>query len=135
MIEILDASALLALLKQEKGFLYVKKLLMDAEKNKFTVFIHQINFIEVIKKCIDLVGEKETKKVLANINKQLIGISNFMDDDLATVATRIKTNYAISLADAIGLAFTKVMEGRFWCADKALGPIAEKENIQIKMLR
>jgi PIN domain nuclease of toxin-antitoxin system len=135
MMEILDASALLALFNDEKGSLKVKELLVDAEGKKYSVFMHQINFIEVVNKCVRLVGESETKKILANLDEQVVGISNYMNGDLAGIATKIKTLYAISLADAIGLAFTKVMSGRFWTADKALGPIAENEKIRIKLIR
>lgn len=134
-MEILDASALLALLKKEKGYEIVKNLLHSARKNKNTVFMHQINYVEVIKKLLQFMDEGETKKIMTNLQQPFFGISNYLDDDLAGYASWIATNAKTSLGDAFGLAFTKIMGGRFWTADKALKHVAEKEKIQLRIIR
>jgi predicted nucleic acid-binding protein len=135
MMEILDASALIAFLRKEKGYLVIKDLLNDAIKNKYSVFLHQINYIEVVNRSLKLLGETETKNILAAFPQTLIGIANYMDDALASIATSIKSSYHLSMADAIGLAFAKKVDGRFWTADKALKPIADREKINLKLIR
>lgn len=135
-MEILDASALLAFIKKEKGGESINRLFTQAYKEKFSVFIHQVNYIEVTKKLLKYFGEHETKKSLADLQQPFFGVSNFMDDRLATYTSWITSNYQnTSLADAIGLSFTKVMEGRFWTADSPLQAIAKKEKINLKLIR
>lgn len=135
MTEILDASALLAFLKEEKGFEKIKKLLLEAHKNKFTVFIHQVNYVEVVRKLIQNFGINDSERILAQLSQPFLGVANYLNDEMATYTTRFSLETGISLADSIGLSFTKVMEGRFWTADKALQSIAEKEKINFVLIR
>jgi len=46
----------------------------------------------------------------------------------------LKSCYDLSLGDAMGLAFTKIMDGVFWTRDKDLAPIAGKEGIGLRLL-
>ncbi|GEM_PF-714311 len=134
-MEILDASALLAFLKKENGYKPVQNLLKQAQHQGGSVMIHQINYIEVVKKLLQYIGEHETKKVLADLKQPFLGVANYMDEDLATYATHMTSHAQISLADGIGLAFTKAMEGRFWTADKALKKIASELKIALVLIR
>lgn len=134
-MEILDASALLAFLKQEHGYKVVQTLFRQGVKSKNSLFIHQINYIEVAKKMFYFFGEAVTKDTLANLQQPFFGISNYMDEDLALFAIQIRAIKNISLADAIGLAFTKVMDGRFWTADKALKDVAKAMNIRLELIQ
>lgn len=135
MMEIVDASALLAFIKKEKGGELINKLFEDAAAKKYSVFIHQVNYIEVTKKLLKFFGEDETQKVLANLQQPFFGVSNYTDDRLAMHASWIATRKNISLADAIGLAFTKIMEGRFWTADTALKEVAAEQKIHLQLIR
>lgn len=135
MIDILDASALLTFFKEEPGYEKIKNILLTAHKQNTTVFIHQINYIEVVKKLFQILETEEAKKILATAVEPFLGISNYMTDEMATYATKLYLYPTISLGDSIGLAFTKVMEGRFWTADKALQPIAKKEKITCVIIR
>lgn len=134
-IDILDASALLAFLKKENGYLVVQKMFKNALQQKNSVFIHQVNFIEVTRKILKLYGEGESKKILASLHQPFLGISNYMDDRQASYTSWIYLSANISLGDSIGLAFTKIMGGTFWTADKALQEIAKKENIRLRLIR
>lgn len=135
-MEILDASALLAFLKKENGYQSVGKLFHDAYEQKFSVFIHQINYIEVAKKSLQYFGEAETKKALSSLEQPFFGVSNYFSDELATYTTLfLNPSAPLSLADRIGLAFTKIMAGRFWTADQALKIPAEKAKVVLQLIR
>ena len=132
---ILDASAILALIKKEKGWENVEKLLSECEKNKTSAFIHALNFIEFTYKSIQLYGQKMANRIIADMNSPFLGIVNYMDTDLNLYAAHLKSSYHLSLGDAVGLAHTKIMKGTFWTADIALKDIAKKEEISIKFIR
>ncbi len=134
-MEILDASALMAFLKQDNGYQAVQSLFNEGIKSKGSLFMHQINYIEVVKKMIYFFGEVVTKDTLANLQQPFFGVSNYMDEDLALYAIQIRAIKNISLGDAIGLAFTKAMDGRFWTADKALKDVAKAMDIRLELIR
>ena len=134
-MDILDASSLLAYLKQEKGFEKVKSLITDSFTQKTSIFIHQVNFIEVIYKCAKIFGDAKTKKLLAEFQAPFFGIINYMEQDMSFYTAHLKTHYQISLADAIGLAYTKLFNGTFWTADHELQKIAASENIALELIR
>ncbi len=134
-MEILDASALLAFFKKENGDKTLHALFGRAVKSKNTVFIHQINYVEVAQKLVKFFGETLAKEALLTMQNPFFGISNYMDEDLALYATKIVAEKNVSLGDAIGLAFTKVMDGRFWTADKALKDVAKSMDIRLELIR
>jgi PIN domain nuclease of toxin-antitoxin system len=133
-MDIFDASALLALIKKERGYEEVKERLLLAKNENDSVFIHQINFIEVTYHCLRKFGELKTGKLIAEFTPPEFGIVNYMDTDLALYTASLKANYGLSFGDASGLAFTRIMDGVFWTKDKALAPVAEKEGIKMKLL-
>lgn len=134
-MNILDASSLIALFKKEKGWEKIEQLFTAAPKNKESVFMHAINFMEFNYKCKKIFGSKKTGAIIADLETPFFGITNYFAMDLNLYAANLKANYHLSLADAIGLANTKIMKGIFWTADQALKPIAEKENISLKCIR
>jgi PIN domain nuclease of toxin-antitoxin system len=134
-MNILDTSAILALIKKEKGWENIEKLLETSEKNGESTFIHAINFIELTYKCQQLYGNKISNQIISDLQSPFLGIMNYIDTDLNLYAAHIKANYHLSLGDAIGLAYTKIMNGTFWTADKDLQEIAAKETISLKCIR
>jgi predicted nucleic acid-binding protein len=134
-MNILDASALLAFLNNEKGALKVKGLFESARKDHDSVFIHQCNFIEVTYKSFKYIGISEAKNVLAMLSSPFFAVSNIMDDGIGYYSAYLKNLYPVSLADAIGLAFTKYMEGIFYTADKVLLNVAKTEGIPLELIR
>lgn len=134
-MDILDASALLAYLKKEKGYEKVRDIMMTNEKLKLSTFVHQVNFIETIYRCVTFFGAHKTQKIIADLKSPFFGVVNYMDTDLALYVSNLKAAYQLSLADAVGLAYCKIIKGTFWTADKALRPIAEQEGIQLELIR
>jgi predicted nucleic acid-binding protein len=134
-MEILDASALIAFIKKERGYKEIEKLFLLAESKGSSLFIHQINFIEFIYKCHQIFELPEFNKIIGDLQTPLLGVMNYMDADIGFYAGHLKSEYHLSLADAMGMACAKVMKGRFWTADKALLSIAEKEKIELRIFR
>ncbi len=134
-MDILDASALLAFIKKEKGGEEVKKLFEQNQKKTSSVFIHSLNYIEFLYKCEQIFGQKTLKQIILELQTPWLGIMSYMDSDLNFYAAHLKANYHLSLADATGLAHTKIMNGTFWTADNALAEIAGKEKIGLKLIR
>ena len=134
-MDILDTSALLALIRKEKGGDKISALMAQSKSGNSSVFIHAVNFIELMYKCRQLYGEKVAHKIVADLHSPFLGVVNYMDTDLNLYAARLKAEYKMSLGDAIGLAHAKIMKGTFWTADTALQEIAEKENILLRSIR
>lgn len=134
-MEILDASALICFLKKEKGHGEIADLLKKNRQEKQSVFISQLNFIEVVCFLLRKFGSTRTKEIVAQLNSPFLGIVNYMDADLALYSATLKSTFNLSLGDAVGLAFTKIMNGKFWTKDKALLPVAEKEKINICLIK
>ena len=132
---IIDASALLALLKNEKGAEKVKKIFEDAKKRKLSVIMHAVNFIEVVYKFRKFVGQETCNKILATFTDPFFSVLPFFDTTIYSYSAELKSKYHLSLGDSIGLAFTAVFKGKFYTCDKALKEIAEKEGINIEIIR
>ena len=134
-MEILDSSALICFLKKEKGYGEIANLLRKSRQDKQSVFISQLNFIEVVYFLLRTFGSTRTKEIVAQLKSPYLGIVNYMDADLALYSATLKSTFSLSLGDAIGLAFTKIMNGKFWTKDKALVPVAEKEKIDLCLIK
>ena len=135
MIKIFDASALICLLQKQTGYKKIYDLFKESEQKRTTIFIHQINFIEVVYFLLKIYGSLKTKQVIADLNSPFFGIVNYMDNDLAFFTSSLKSTHQLSLGDAVGLAYTKIMNGEFWTKDQQLLKIAEKEKINLKLIR
>lgn len=134
-MNILDASALLCLLKGERGSDKVRELLKTSEAKIETTFIHQINLCEVEYKVSQLKSNQMKNKLVTLLDTPFLGVFKIIDYDISQLAAYLKSKYPISLADAIGLAFTKVNDGTFYTADQVLKPIADQEKIRLNMIR
>jgi len=135
-MDLLDTSSLLAYIKKEPGYEKIEKLFDDARTHIFTVFMHEVNYIEFLYKCFQIFGEVSTQKIIASLQSPFFGVIGWKEAKHAYFSAYLKASYKnLALGDAVGLSFTKFMEGRFWTADRALEEIAKKEKIEIVMLR
>ena len=135
MMEILDASAILAFIRKEKNSDSIVDLINGAEKRKESVFMHHVNYVEFLYRVRRLYAIDEFNSIVADLQTPFFGVVNYFDSELGFYSSYLKGEYHLSLGDAIGLAFTKIMNGRFWTSDRALEQIANKERIRLKMFR
>ena len=133
---IFDSSAILALIFEENGSEKVKQLCLEAQQQKQSIFIHQINFIEVIYNCEKKYPEYRVAELIGQFESPWWGKVNYLDLDLAMIAADLKKKFQfLSLGDSIGLAWTKITKGTFWTADQILAEIGQKEQIDVQLIR
>ena len=127
----LDASALMAFTQKEKGYEKLKKIL----KNSPRPFMHSINFLEVEYKSKMKFPHlwPQSKKVFKHLP---ITIAQLLTEEITDYSRYLKTKYHLSLADSIGLAFSKFADTTFLtCDHHELEVIAKNETVKIEFLR
>ena len=135
-MNILDSSVYLAFLYQEPGGEFLNKLSQQCQEKGESIFMHQINFMEVIYKVKTKVPGFDVQALLAEFSSPWWSKINYLDSDLMLIAVDLKAKFQrASLADCIGLACTKTFKGTFWTADQLLSDIGNKENIPVNLIR
>jgi predicted nucleic acid-binding protein len=134
LIYVLDACALLALIKKEKGYHKVDQLLQECVKGEIVLYLNSVNLLEVYYDRL-YVGRDEAEEayeLIYNSNIQVI-------DDITLIlreAARFKTTYNLSLADAIGLATAVCLDGIFvTCDHHELEKVEQSESIPFLRVR
>lgn len=103
MIYVLDACALLSLIKNEDGASMVRQAL-EAEEN--ICYVHAVNLCEVYYDCLRCYGNDPTEGLLANLVAAGLSIRNDMDIEFWKAAGNLKARGRISLADCFAVALT-----------------------------
>lgn len=135
-MNILDSSVFLATIYNEKGGDFLKKLSKKCMTTGESIFVHQVNFLEVVYKIKCKIPDKDVHSLMAEFSSPWWGKINYMDSDLMLLAAGLKAKYRqASLGDAIGLAAAKIFKATFWTADQLLADIGQKEDIQVQMIR
>jgi len=134
---VLDACALVALLKGEDGAEEVDNLFQQAIDGKIELFINVVNLMEVYYGFISDIGLPETINIMNKINDTPLEIINTISQPVFHNAARLKGIYhRISLADAIGVATAIDLGGIFTTADHhELEVIANKEKLNFFWFR
>jgi predicted nucleic acid-binding protein len=112
---VLDACALLALIKKEDGYQTVDQLLQECAKGEIALYLNSVNFLEVYYDRL-YVSIDEAEGAYGLIYNSGIQVIN----DITTIlreAARFKTSYSLSLADAIGLATATCLDAAFVTSD------------------
>ncbi|MDR1872694.1 MAG: PIN domain-containing protein [Deltaproteobacteria bacterium] len=101
---ILDACALIALLRNEEGANIVEGLIDKANAGILKVSIHKANSLEVYYETIRTNGTKRAIETINEISKLPITIISDISDALFMEAGRLKSLYKVSFADTFALA-------------------------------
>ena len=125
---ILDACAIIALLKEESGFEKVAELYEDVINDKINLFVNIINLFEVYYNIFRDYDPNYADKVLNEIQKLSITIVDKFDDIILKKAAYLKASYKISLADSIAVATAIRYKGILVTADHHELDIVEKNN-------
>ncbi len=133
---VLDACALIALLRGEPGADRVAAVFDAAHKKSATIVINKINLLEVYYDTYRTHGEKQAELMMANLKKGPVSVNSEISDDIFAEAGRLKATYKISLADSIALAQTLAVDGELLTADHhELGKLDGKEKIRFSWIR
>ena len=135
-IFILDACALIALLRKESGTEVVEGVFKDVLKSTATIVMNKFNLLEVYYDTYRLYDENTADKLLERIYRLPIKVKSELSDEVFREAGRLKSSYKISIADSIALAETSVSNGTLLTSDHhELDVIEKSENIKFKWIR
>jgi len=133
---VLDACALLALLRNEPGADIVADILNAANNGVAEAVMHSANLLEVYYDLYRLLGKERANLVLSEIKKRPIRINAEITDAIFTEAGRLKALYKISFADSIALAQAKACDAELLTADHhEFDPLKDRENIRFLWIR
>jgi predicted nucleic acid-binding protein len=112
---VLDACALLALIKKETGYQTVDQLLQKCVKGETRLYLNSINLLEVYydRLYVNSNEAEEAYKLIYDSDIQVI-------NDIMLIlreAAQFKTSYSLSIADAIGLATAACLDATFVTCD------------------
>lgn len=114
---VLDASALIALLKNEAGAGSVSEIIIAAYKGEAQISMHKLNLLEVYYDVYRFRGKEIADKVVSEVQRRPVVIVSQISDAVFAEAGRLKGSYRISLADSIALAEASVSKSELVTAD------------------
>ena len=133
---VLDACALIALLRNEPGADKVATVINFANNDEAEIVMHRINLLEVFYDVYRSLGREKATLILTEIVKRPITINAEITDEIFVEAGRLKATYKVSLADSIALAQALAMGGSLLTADHhEFDAIAGHEDIDFQWIR
>jgi len=134
-IFVLDACALLAVARNEKGADIVVDVYNEAIKGTAKLFLNRINLLEVYYDFYRYKGKEYADNFVKTIKCSEAQICEF-DEVIFTHAGRLKATYKISLADSIALAQAIVLKGSLLtCDHHEFDAIEGKEPLTFHWIR
>jgi len=115
-IYILDSCAVIALVKKETGWETVFDILRKAINDEATVFMHELNLLEVFYGFYRERGKEYAEKMIAEATK-FFSVLNGLSDTAFAEAGRLKASYKMSLADSVALSQAFVLGASLITAD------------------
>jgi predicted nucleic acid-binding protein len=132
---VFDACALIAYIKGEPGEEIIRELLEGAEDKQNTLYINILNLLEVCYGFCKDVGEETTAAIMQKLYNLPITVVDRITTFVFDEAARLKSNYKLSLADAIGIATAKDLSGQFVTSDHSeLEPVEQHEQMSFLWL-
>ena len=134
---IFDACALLALLKQEKGYEIIEQLYEQAKNNHVCLVIHKINLLEIYYNICRESNETIADVIYDQIERSPIKIIDSMDKaTIFKLTSYFKVKYKLGLGDSFLLATAKIQEKPIVVtADKGLKTVEENNEIEMLWIR
>ena len=133
---VLDACALLALLRNEPGADKVAAAINAANKGEAKIIMHKANLLEVYYDIYRSLGKEKAESILSEIKKRPIGINAEISDRIFEEAGRLKASYKISFADSFALAQALVTGSELLTSDHhEFDVIESKEAISFHWIR
>ena len=129
---VLDACAVLTLLRDESGADVVADIINKANIREVMISIHKANLLEVYYDIYRTVGKMKADEVIDEIRNQPIAIVSDISDDLFKEAGRLKSLYRISFADTFALAEASITGGILLTSDHHEMDIIEQNEPNIK---
>jgi predicted nucleic acid-binding protein len=135
MTYVLDACALVAYIKEEDGAATVQNLIDQAVDEETMLCMSIMNLIEVCYGFAGDLGKEQAAKILNQIYDLPLQIIDTISNRVFNEAVRLKSSYAVSLADTIGLATTFDLSAAFVTSDGEIKPVDEAEPVTVFWFR
>lgn len=132
---VLDACAVIALVRAEKGADVVAGMLEDA---KTTCLIHAANICEVYYDAVRVYGEKKADSLLVGLEAAGLVVRDDMDPEFWKAAGRLKARGRISLADAFAVTLAEREQALLLTSDRhEFEPLLAKGDfpVDVRFLR
>lgn len=114
---VLDACALLALLRDEPGADVVADVINAANNGEANISMHKANLLEVYYDIYRAVSKEKADEVMAEIKNCPITIVSEINDEIFEEAGRLKASYKISFADTFAIATASVTDSALLTTD------------------
>jgi predicted nucleic acid-binding protein len=134
-IYILDACALIAILKNEPEMRKVKDLFVQANNGTASICMHIINKMEVYYGFITERGLLEADKLMKIVEQLPIKYISTINRKVYKIGCRFKGTYSISLADAIAAATACDTGATLVTKDGEFKPLQGRERLSIFWLK
>jgi len=133
---VLDACALLSFIYNEPGCDVVQKALEQADSGSIMLYINKLNLLEVFYDIRRSKGMDVAENYYSIVLDSSIHLIDGIADDVFREAARLKTQYKISLADAVALGQTSVLGAAIFTSDHhEFDAVEQKENIRFCWIR
>ena len=133
---VLDACALLALLRNEPGADIVADALNAAVNGDAEIIMNKVNLLEVYYDLYRTLGKDKADEILSEIKKRPLTINAEITDEIFEEAGRLKASYKISLADSFALAQALTSSSELLTSDHhEFDPIEKEEPIIFSWIR
>jgi len=134
-IFVLDACALIALVKNEKGATVVADIYKKASNSSVQLYMNRINLLEVYYGFYRDKGKDFALSIVKQVEASSIFIAEF-DREIFLEAGRLKAAYKFSLADSIVIAQTIMLRGSILTSDHhEFDAIEGKESLDFCWIR
>lgn len=114
---VLDACALIAVLRNENGAKRVVDVYREVLSGEAEIAMNVVNLLEVYYDDYRAHGKKAAAKMLDAVKKLDIKFVTEIDENLLLEAGQLKVDYRISLADSFALAQAKILGGTLITSD------------------
>ena len=133
---VLDACALLALLRNEPGAEKVAAAMNSANNGDAEIIMNKLNILEVFYDLYRTLGKDKADEIISEIKKRPITINAEISDEIFYEAGRLKASYKISLADSFALAQAIVSSAELLTSDHhEFDSIEGKESVRFCWIR
>ncbi|GHV39494.1 hypothetical protein FACS189490_03200 [Clostridia bacterium] len=114
---VLDACALLALLRDELGQKIVADVFDAADSGEAEIIMHKVNLLEVYYERVRVGGKAKADAFLAAFKERPVTIIADISDEVFEKAGLLKAAYNVSFADTFALAAAFVYDAALLTAD------------------
>jgi predicted nucleic acid-binding protein len=129
---VLDACAIISLIKNEDGGLLVRQAL-EAENN--VCFVHAVNLCEVYYDCLRCYGRDPAEKLIVTLLQAGLMLRSDMDMEFWKSAGKLKSRGRISLADCFAVSLAEREDAVLLTSDRhEFGPLLAIPGFPVQVL-